>query len=46
MKRNKGPKHPKECKGCQFWNPHSEAYACDFCEAKARQESQLEATKK
>ena len=28
----------KECKGCKFFNPHSEAYACEFCEAKARQD--------
>jgi hypothetical protein len=32
------PQRPKECKACEFFNVHSEAYACEFCEANAQQD--------
>lgn len=40
--KNRGPKLPKECKKCQYYNPYSEAYACDFCHLTIERDKKLE----
>ena len=36
--RSRGPKSLKGCKTCKWWNPHSEAYACEVCDEKLARE--------